>query len=50
MVSKAGIDGVKMASNLGGFPALFIYIFVILSTLRILIQGKKSPVFKVDKV
>ena len=46
MVSQAGIDGVKMASNLGGFPALFLYLFVIASTFRMLIQGKKSTVFK----
>lgn len=50
MVSKAGIDGVKMASNLGGFPSLFIYIFVILSTFRMLFQGKKSAVFKDDVI
>jgi len=28
MVAFAGIDGVKMASNLGGFPALFLVILV----------------------
>jgi len=49
MVSQAGIDGVKMASNLGGFPALFLYLFVIASTFRMLIQGKNSPVFKEGK-
>jgi choline-glycine betaine transporter len=46
MVSQAGIDGVKMASNLGGFPALFLYLFVIAGTFRMLIQGKNSTVFK----
>jgi choline-glycine betaine transporter len=46
MVSKAGIEGVKMTSNLGGFPSLFIYIFVIISTFRMLIQGRNSPVLK----
>jgi choline-glycine betaine transporter len=49
MVSQAGIDGVKMASNLGGFPALFLYLLVIASTFRMLIQGKNSPVFKEGK-
>lgn len=28
MVANAGIDGVKMASNLGGFPALFLILAV----------------------
>lgn len=46
MVSKAGIDGVKMTSNLGGFPSLFLYIMVILGTIHILIKGKKSSVLK----
>jgi choline-glycine betaine transporter len=43
MVSKAGIEGVKMTSNLGGFPALFLYLIVIMGTIRILIQGKNNP-------
>ena len=31
MVSLSGIDGVKMLSNLGGFPALWLFMFVGLS-------------------
>lgn len=42
MVSKAGIEGIKMTSNLGGFPSLFLYIIVIISTSRMLIKGKNS--------
>ncbi len=38
MISFAGIDGIKMTSNLGGFPALFIIILVgaglVILTLR----------------
>jgi hypothetical protein len=28
MVSSTGIDGVRMLSNLGGFPALWLFMFV----------------------
>jgi glycine betaine transporter len=31
MVSSTGIDGVRMLSNLGGFPALWLFMFVGLS-------------------
>lgn len=41
MVSKAGLDGVKMTSNLGGFPALFLFVMVIAGIIRILFMGKK---------
>ncbi len=38
MVSFAGIDGVKMTSTLGGFPALFLIIIVAMSLVRLLLR------------
>lgn len=35
MVSSTGIDGVRMLSNLGGFPALWLFMFVGLSLGRL---------------
>lgn len=36
MVAFAGIDGIKMASNLGGFPALFLVIAIAFSLLKLM--------------
>jgi len=40
MISLSGIDGIKMLSNLGGFPSLFIItifnlVLIILGTIKI---------------
>jgi len=40
MVRQSGIDGVRMASNLGGFPALFLFVGVIAGMIRMLFRGK----------
>ena len=40
MVSFAGIDGIKMTSNLGGFPALFLIILVGAGLIRLLLKPK----------
>jgi choline-glycine betaine transporter len=40
MISFAGIDGIKMTSNLGGFPALFIILIVALGLLRFMLNPK----------
>lgn len=44
MVSMAGIDGIKMLSNLGGLPALLLIIVVNLGLLKVLFISKKKGV------
>jgi choline/carnitine/betaine transport len=39
MVSFAGIDGIKMTSNLGGFPALFLVLAVSFGMIRMIRRG-----------
>ncbi|NNE29015.1 MAG: BCCT family transporter [Saprospiraceae bacterium] len=39
MISYAGIDGVKMISNLGGFPALFLILLVGFGLLKLIWSG-----------
>lgn len=41
MITFAGIDGIRMTSNLGGFPALFLVIFVAIGLLRVLLKRKE---------
>lgn len=41
MVSYAGIDGIKMAANLGGFPALFLVIAVAFSLVKLVRNYKE---------
>ena len=36
MVSSAGVDGIKMLSNLGGFPALLLALLVMAGWVRII--------------
>ncbi|MEL6255390.1 MAG: BCCT family transporter, partial [Bacteroidota bacterium] len=38
MISFAGVDGIRMTSNLGGFPALFLVIFVAIGLVRMLLK------------
>lgn len=40
MVSFAGIEGVKMTSNLGGFPALFLVLLVAIGMIRVLLKPR----------
>lgn len=42
MVGFAGIDGVKMLSNLGGFPALFLMTALCIAMVKLLLSSKKS--------
>ncbi|HOY20830.1 MAG TPA: BCCT family transporter [Haliscomenobacter sp.] len=41
MVANAGIEGIKMASTLGGFPALFLVLAVALGLVKILLKPGK---------
>ncbi len=41
MISFAGIDGIKMLSNLGGFPALIVEILIIISIIKMLFNTGK---------
>ena len=41
MIANAGIDGIKMASTLGGFPALFLVLAVALGLVKILLKPGK---------
>ena len=43
MITNSGIDGVKMASNLGGFPALF---FMILAAWALVKLGRSPEVLE----
>jgi choline-glycine betaine transporter len=38
MVSYAGVNGVKMLSNIGGFPALLLMVVLCLATLILLFR------------
>ena len=38
MVSQAGLDGIRMISNLGGFPALWLYLLIIAGMIRMLVR------------
>ncbi|MEO9474198.1 MAG: BCCT family transporter [Cyclobacteriaceae bacterium] len=40
VISYAGIDGIKMISVLGGFPALFLVILIALGAIKIVITHK----------
>lgn len=41
MISYAGIDGLKILSTLGGFPALFLMIVVLIGWVRLVVNRKK---------
>ena len=40
MLSTKGLDGIRILSLLGGFPALFIIIFASISLIRFLFNKK----------
>ncbi len=44
MVSMAGIKGVKMLSNLGGLPALFLILAITLGLIKLMLFNKKTEV------
>ncbi len=48
LISFAGIDGIKAASNLGGFPNMFFMIIMIIGLLKICKNPKKYDIFKED--
>ncbi|HKK74249.1 MAG TPA: BCCT family transporter [Saprospiraceae bacterium] len=41
MVTKAGVDGIRIISVLGGFPALFLLIIVALGLIRLLFRKEE---------
>lgn len=48
LISFAGIDGIKAASNLGGFPNMFLVIIMIVGLLKISRNPQKYDVHKED--
>jgi choline-glycine betaine transporter len=40
MINKAGVDGIKMLSNLGGLPSLFLIIAINIGLLYLMISKK----------
>ncbi|MGN1165857.1 MAG: BCCT family transporter [Lachnospiraceae bacterium] len=48
LISFAGIDGIKAASNLGGFPNMFLMIIMIVGLLKICRNPQKYDLYKED--
>lgn len=48
VISFAGIDGIKAASDLGGFPAMIIMIVIVVALIKISLNPKKYDLFKED--
>lgn len=48
LISFAGIDGIKAASNLGGFPNMFLMILMAVGLMKICKNPKKYDTFKED--
>lgn len=48
MLSFAGIDGIKMLSNLGGFPAMFLELAMAGCIILVAKNPKKFDTFKED--
>lgn len=48
LISFAGIDGIKAASNLGGFPNMFLMIIMIIGLLKISRNPQKYDIYKED--
>lgn len=48
LISFAGVDGIKAASNLGGFPNMFLVILMIIGLLKICRNPQKYDVYKED--
>ena len=51
MVSNAGLGGIRIISNLGGFPALLLYVLVLLGLIRLIVGSfnSENKARKVDK-
>ncbi|MFP3156398.1 BCCT family transporter [Lachnospiraceae bacterium ZAX-1] len=48
LISFAGIDGIKAASNLGGFPNMFFVLIMVVGLLKICKKPQKYDIFKED--
>lgn len=48
LISFAGIDGIKAASNLGGFPNLFLMLCMVIGLLKIARNPKKYDCYQED--
>lgn len=48
MLNAAGIDGVKMTSNLGGFASVFLLVFMCLAFIKVLKNPQKYDTHKED--
>lgn len=48
LISFSGIDGIKSASNLGGFPNMFLVIIMVIGLLKISRNPRKYDVHKED--
>lgn len=48
MISSAGVNGIKMLSNLGGGPALLLEIMICVSLIKVALNPKKYDTFKQD--
>ncbi|MGL4791070.1 MAG: BCCT family transporter, partial [Anaerotignaceae bacterium] len=48
LISSAGIDGIKAASNLGGFPNMFFVLIMVGSLWKVAVNPKKYDEYKED--
>ena len=48
LISFAGIDGIKAASNLGGFPNMFLIILMVVGLIKIALHPQKYDVHQED--
>lgn len=48
MITSAGINGIKMLSNLGGGPALILELLICISLIKVAMNPKKYDVHKAD--
>ena len=48
MITSAGVDGIKMLSNLGGGPALILEVMICISLIKVAMHPKKYDVHKAD--
>jgi glycine betaine transporter len=48
MITSAGVNGIKMLSNLGGGPALILELMICLALIKVALNPKKYDTFKQD--
>lgn len=48
VISFAGVDGIKAASDLGGFPSMFIMIILAIGLIKVSRKPVKYDVYKED--